>query len=492
MAEEKQEDEKISRRDFIKISSLIGATFGVVGAGAAGFASGEDKASYTGFERAKFGGGQFVDRKSLEVDKPTYEKVGETSRIRWVPDHLIGRHMMMGALMKQGKWSPDMGVDALPEPLKTWYTENPGDWQNYLGNLKAAKLQAERWEAGNKETRGLVNAWRKGHDSTLRGYPGTPDTPPEVWDFRGMRDKPLKFKSELHAATLIKAVAYNYDATLGNITKLNPDWVWKGRIRGDENPAAREEVPAHWEYAIVIGIPMEWDATYANPLYGTSKDAYSRLRIAGGKLAHFIRELGYPARAHVPGIDYELSCPPIAIDAGMGEQGRNGICITPETGANIRLCVVTTNLKMQVDKPIDFGVQDFCKDCKICAEQCPSGAISMEDEPTVVRGYKRWLIDDEACKRIWSTVSNNGSQGCRICVAVCPYSRKHNWLHDASRSLSSADPTGLVDKTLHWMSKNWYDYPEAADYLPPPDGMDATFRPPPDWLDTDTWFDISD
>ena len=36
-------------------------------------------------------------------------------------------------------------------------------------------------------------------------------------------------------------------------------------------------MPAHWEYAIVIGVPMEWDVVLASPQASTSFDAYDRV-----------------------------------------------------------------------------------------------------------------------------------------------------------------------------------------------------------------------
>jgi reductive dehalogenase len=229
---------------------------------------------------------------------------------------------------------------------------------------------------------------------------------------------------------------------------------------------------------------------YANPTYGSSYDAYSRQRIIGARLETFLHELGYPARAHVPPNAYDLVTPPIAIDAGLGEQGRKGLLITPELGSNARLACVTTNLPMEVDKPIDIGVQDFCRKCKICAERCPSGAISHKDEPGVEFGYRRWRIKDDLCFRTWASVAQSHPRGCRICLAVCPYTRKNNWIHAASRYVDPRDPTGIVSSSLLWMQKAFFQYPKARDFLPPPEGRNATYHAPPDWLQSEKWFDV--
>ena len=56
------------------------------------------------------------------------------------------------------------------------------------------------------------------------------------------------------------------------------------------------------------------------------------------------------------------------VDAIMEDFTDESVVITPELGCNFRPAVVTTNLPMVTDKPIDIGIQDFCKHCKICAQ----------------------------------------------------------------------------------------------------------------------------
>jgi Uncharacterized Fe-S protein len=115
----------------------------------------------------------------------------------------------------------------------------------------------------------------------------------------------------------------------------------------------------------------------------------------------FIKDLGYHA---VPiGSDSALAIP-IAIQAGLGEYSRSGLMITPEFGSNVRLCEVFTDMPLNHDKPISFGVTEFCKTCKKCAEACAPQAISYED-PTIDgprgqmqnSGIKRWYVDPVKC-----------------------------------------------------------------------------------------------
>ena len=99
---------------------------------------------------------------------------------------------------------------------------------------------------------------------------------------------------------------------------------------------------------------------------------------------------------------------------------------------------------LATDKPIHFGVKEFCNKCKLCAEYCPSGAISMADSPEGmrIRGYEHWYINNGACYNFWR--ESMGPMGCRLCVAVCPYTRKSNWIHRAALKVTADDPTFAV------------------------------------------------
>jgi len=489
-------------RSILKMGGLAGAFLGIIGIGAAGYAAGQSFDSHTGWERYTHGAGQFFNRKPFERVVPTYGVTENPGRLNWV-DSLANRMGVIRSLLRpsnggEPQWAFSMGPEKLPEPLKSYFGQHKDVYENTLKAFPLMGQQAANWEKF-KDQFAIADAWsvsmassfRDAHGQvyTNRLYPPEPQGPPEEWDFRGIRrEKPLPFKSPRHAAQLLKKVTHTFGATLVGITKLNPDWCYQGNLRGVG--WGDWQVPSHWEYAIVIVTPHEWDSFYANPTYGTSYDAYSRERMIGGRLEAFLHELGYPARAHVPPYSYDMVMPPVAIDAGLGEQARNGLLITPELGSNARLACVTTNVPLAVDKPVDLGVADFCRKCKICAEKCPIGAISYKEQPGVVRGYRRWEIKHELCFHTWASVATRYPRGCRICLEVCPYTRKNNWLHALSRDIDPRDPTGMVSSALLWMQRRFFVSPKAQDYMPPPAGKNATYHTPPDWLQTDKWFDV--
>ena len=58
---------------------------------------------------------------------------------------------------------------------------------------------------------------------------------------------------------------------------------------------------------------------------------------------------------------------------------RIGNCIVnPFMEPRFKGAVVTTDLPLAPDKPIDFGLQDYCSKYKKCACECSSGALSSD------------------------------------------------------------------------------------------------------------------
>lgn len=208
-------------------------------------------------------------------------------------------------------------------------------------------------------------------------------------------------------------------------------------------------IPETMKNVIVLGFEMDYDGIEATPTTlgeAATLQGYSKMAITAGSLAKFIKTLGYNA---IPcGNNTGLSVP-MAIEAGLGEDARNGILINPRYGPRIRLAKVITDLPMATDKPIKFGVEEFCKVCMKCAETCPSQAISYGEktmEPTTIStnpGVLKWPINAEDCYFSWEA---NGS-GCGICMRVCPFNKPEGWLHDATRILIGAE-NGPLDKLL--------------------------------------------
>lgn len=475
---------KLDRRQFLKASGLAGAFLGSAGLGFYGYEAGKDPMTFTGTESFQ-GAAQTFNRKRFEVDHTPYEKVGPTRRVDARTEVVFSR------LRHIFRYDEEKGLESMPPELQKYYKEHPEylELDLYLRKEIFPKQMKDKRKHRMKFI--LSEAWSNAMGAVT---PEPIKDPPEVSDFpkpgrRGVQPERLKMKNPLKTAKLIKQIAYQLGSTLVGITKLNPEWVYSHAMRGRGfDPNTPLVIPKHWEYAIVVGTPMSWDPLFANPTYGTSNDAYSKSRIVAFRLAEFIKQLGYPARPHTPGTSYDLIVPPITIDAGLGEQGRHSVVVTPELGSNFRPAVITTNLPMATDKPIEFGVKEFCAHCKVCAEQCPSGAITM-GKPEPIRGYMRYQLNISKCHNFW--YSALGNMGCRICVASCPYSRKSNWVHKGALDVSANDPTGLSHKILTFFQKVFYPGPNPQKYyIPSMGGENASYREPPWWLKAEEFIEM--
>ncbi|MFH1952477.1 MAG: hypothetical protein ABIL06_12765, partial [Pseudomonadota bacterium] len=135
-------------------------------------------------------------------------------------------------------------------------------------------------------------------------------------------------------------------------------------------------------------------------------------------LAAYIREMGYPASAH-SNAGTEVNPIPLAVNAGLGELGRHGLLIHEEHGSRLHLAVVTTDLPLTVDDPVDIGVEDVCQLCMKCARNCPSYSISFGNK-AVVNGVEKWAINVDTCYKYRMAVRGRWIV-CVICASVCCY-----------------------------------------------------------------------
>ncbi len=222
------------------------------------------------------------------------------------------------------------------------------------------------------------------------------------------------------------------------ITKLNPDWVCTNYAHPyipDEEYGA--PVNLDYKYIVCMAIPQNQEMIANGFGIAMSTETgwkYSLGALISVTMAQFIRSLGWPARALPPGNSPYLVVPTF-VDAGIGEQGRCGHVVTKEFGNSFRPGAVATDMPMETDRPVDFGIQDFCEKCYICAEDCPPGAISRGGKQ-VVRGVRRWHFDGNKCRRFWDSIGGS----CGICQAVCPWSHPSNWLHNTMRELAENLP----------------------------------------------------
>lgn len=266
----------------------------------------------------------------------------------------------------------------------------------------------------------------------------------------------------------IKSVGYFLRADIVGICKL-PKWaVYSHDITGTP-------VECNHKYAIVIVVDQDYDTmkgSRGDDWISISESflGYSHSALSAIQMAAYIRKLGYPAHAHFeigPQGGYQVVLPPLLILSGIGEICRAGIALNPFLGTRFKASVVTTDLPLEPGKPVDFGLQRFCQDCKKCAEECPSKAISFDDK-VMYNGYETWRFDFKRCTKY--RVTNQNGASCGRCIKVCPWNKPEGWTHDLVRWMIQHAPL---------MNKLWVKMDDLMGY----NKQDMNYK----W-----WFDVEE
>ena len=223
----------------------------------------------------------------------------------------------------------------------------------------------------------------------------------------------------------IKETAYFLRADMVGICELPPYAVLSHTLESGE------PVECNHKYAIAILIDQDWktsEASFGNDWISGAMSfiGYTTSGFIARILADYIRRLGYPARAQ-HALNYQVVVPPILVWAGLGEMSRIGdIVVNPFLGPRFKAAVVTTDLPLIPDRPIDVGLQEFCSRCKKCARDCPTGAISFGDK-IFRNGYERWPLDVEKCSS--GRIGNKVGASCGVCITVCPWNKPFTPFH---------------------------------------------------------------
>lgn len=263
-------------------------------------------------------------------------------------------------------------------------------------------------------------------------------------------------------ADRIKATLHFLGADLVGISAA-PDWVWYSHEL-DGRPIE----PAHI-FAITTLIDQGHET-----MEGASGDdwlsaaqsmrAYMRASLLNGVVTQHLRNLGFPATNHTAS-DGDVLQPPLVLLSGLGEVSRIGdVMLNPFLGPRLKCGVITTDFPMDVDKPIDFGLQTFCENCNKCARECPSGAISA-GKKVMYNGYEIWRSDPEKCTRYRMT--NSGGSMCGRCMKTCPWNLEGIFKEAPYRFLATRFPSSapLLTRIDDWLGngeinlvkKWWWD-----------------------------------
>lgn len=248
----------------------------------------------------------------------------------------------------------------------------------------------------------------------------------------------------------IKDVIEYLGSELCGICALNQAYVYSRVGRGPEQYG--KEIKLEHKFAIAFALEMDLDMVASAPnapvIVETGKKYFEAAKISI-IVAGFIRRLGYPARAHVAGSNYQAMLPPLGWEAGLGELGRLGILITSKYGPRARLGLITTDLPLVVDKPGELGIHNFCQRCQKCARNCPAQAIPYEEEKEE-NGAMKWVLNREECYRFW----RKSGTDCAVCIYVCPYSKADNAFHNSIRRITQK--SSAVQRLSVWADDLFY------------------------------------
>ncbi len=272
-------------------------------------------------------------------------------------------------------------------------------------------------------------------------------------------------------AKAIKALSYFLGSDLTGICEI-PRYAWNSH-KEDGRP-----IEMYHRYAVVMLIDQGYDT-----MEGASGDdwisgvqsmrGYLRGAEIAGVMGETMRSLGFPSRSQT-NADSDVLHIPLVLWAGLGELSRIGeLVLNPFVGPRFKSVVLTTDMPLAVDKPIDFGLQYFCDHCHKCDRECPCDAIP-HGPKVMFNGYEIWKPDVERCTRY--RLTNSKGSACGRCMKTCPLNkvvdldgalmtRAASWLGVNARFLKPAMvplATWIDDKLGNGMrnpvKKWWFDH----------------------------------
>ena len=326
----------------------------------------------------------------------------------------------------------------------TWDPEIRGllkDW-SFAGEVKqkpgyTLKEQALRWGSRRGTDMGLFNTSKPNpslQSLEIAAVMAKASPSGRAGVYRPPEGEKIDVSDPQRITREIKKVATFFGADLVGICKLDRRLVYSHshfNAPGDlvYKP---QEVPEEYQYAVVMGFEEDYTLLKYFPTYiadAAASMGYSRMAITNAYLSTFIRDLGFKVIDCTTN-DVALSIP-MAMQAGLGDLGRNGLLVTLQFGPRVRISKVITDMPLVPDTPIDFGVTEFCAVCGKCANSCPSQAIMYGERTTEPHNISnasnelKWPINAERCRAQWG----RASKPCTNCISVCPFNKHMSWFH---------------------------------------------------------------
>ena len=235
-------------------------------------------------------------------------------------------------------------------------------------------------------------------------------------------DKVSGFEDAAANTKAVKSLSYFLGSEMTGICEV-PRYGWYSHRKDGT------AIEPYNKYAIVMLIDQGYEtmegASGDDYISGAqSMRAYMRGAEIAGVMGELFRSLGYHSRSQT-NADSEVLHLPLTLLAGLGELSRIGeVILNPFIGPRLKTVVLTTDLPLIPDQPIDFGLQYFCSNCWKCARECPCDSISWGDK-VVFNGYEMWKPDVERCARY--RLTNPRGLACGRCMKTCPLNKVVTW-----------------------------------------------------------------
>lgn len=334
------------------------------------------------------------------------------------PQHSLRDYAMANAA-QWGAFAPDWSPPFDGPDLKTAQNKVP---QHPLFNYGAEDLKVPKWKGTPEEASQMLRVFGRLFGAADMGFLYLDD----------------KIKKLLYSDVHFEDVEKGYE-------EPGP---FGGGLAGALMGGARKVLPNKDLWVITSLMPQSMFQsrnTVRGEWGGSNFHAYSRTAVYANKIMVFLKSLGYEA--------YGSATPTLGSNVGFGvmsglaEYCRTSQMVSPIFGNTFRTVFpIITNLPLAVTKPIDAGILEFCRTCKKCAAKCPSGALSIEDEPFwgghdgpyQRPGIKGYYTDMRKC----FAVMFSDSPDCGVCQSVCPFSKFNKAsIHEVIKATIGFTPT---------------------------------------------------
>ncbi len=155
--------------------------------------------------------------------------------------------------------------------------------------------------------------------------------------------------------------------------------------------------------------------------YALGKDYHKVVKKMLIKLLKFIKSIESSADGKVYVDTGAIMEKEIAVKAGLGWIGKNSLLVNPEFGSYLFIGEILLNIYLPPDKPIT----ERCKDCRLCIDACPTGALEGNRKLDASKCIAYLTIENKGdiIPDKYRKLLNGWVYGCDICLDACPYNK---------------------------------------------------------------------